>query len=647
MTRTQAQEPETSSDEQGTLVIDIPFGSSSQAPSIQATPNIFEGLSVPKTTTKIGTWNVRTLYQCEKLAQLLCEFDSYGMDILGTSEMRWTGSNRLVSDGKTILYSGNNSQYTHNVGLILSKEASRALVGWKPVNERIITVRFKSRHAKTTIIQVYAPTKDADEAEKDAFYNLLQDTISDFPNHDIKLLIGDMNAQIDNRRQGWEHVIGPYRLSTQTSDNGECLLLFCSMNNLCIGNTYFTHKNIHKKTWRSPDGITNNEIDYFCISKRWRPALLDVRVYRGADVGSDHHLLLALLRLHLKRKQERQTARPYAVEKLRDQAIAEQYKLKLRNRFQQMQRETSLEDQWMQFKRAVTEIAEGMIGRRRGTQKERWIQDRTWQLIDERKFAKRQRDQAKSPGEKAEAMVKYQLLDPRVKKSCRTDKKELAEHKGAEAQEAAKKCDTKTLYRIVQELTGAKSNSNASIKDKNGKILLSKVSASSYSGGCRAWWIKHCVKSKLDFTADNHSEQIFMLRNIIEQSIEFQRPLLINYIYFKKACCVRTDNGMTDFFNIDSGVRQGCILSPFLFLLVVDFIVRKAMNDAHLGILWKDQRRLTDLDFVDDIALLAETSECLQVTDLQNFHGLIYKQTANIFPKINIKLEEKPFGWTL
>ena len=51
-----------------------------------------------KSTARIGSWNVRTLYQCGKLAQLCKEFDNYRMDITGISEMKWTGSGKLISD---------------------------------------------------------------------------------------------------------------------------------------------------------------------------------------------------------------------------------------------------------------------------------------------------------------------------------------------------------------------------------------------------------------------------------------------------------------------------------------------------------------------------------------------------------------------
>ena len=57
-----------------------------------------------------------------------------------------------------------------------------------------------------------------------------------------------MNAQIDNNRQGMEHVIGPYGKAQWISENGKQLLTFCNMNSLCIGNTNYAHNNIHKKT---------------------------------------------------------------------------------------------------------------------------------------------------------------------------------------------------------------------------------------------------------------------------------------------------------------------------------------------------------------------------------------------------------------
>ena len=275
----------------------------------------------------------------------------------------------MTSDGKTVLYSDHDDQHIHAVGLLSNQQAAKVLIGWKPVNERIITARFESRHAKTTIVQVYAQTEEAKETKKDSFYGQLQDTIAQIPSHDVKILIGDMNAQIDKHKRGLEHVIGPHGSETQTNNNGERFILFNSLNNMCIGNTYFNHKNIHKKTRRSPRGSTANEINYICIDKHWRSAILDIRVYRGADIGSNHYLLITSLRLRLKQKQITHPQCPFAVEKLNDRTIVKQYQLKLQNWFQILENIAEIEDSWTQFKDIITMSAEETIGRRRGIQR--------------------------------------------------------------------------------------------------------------------------------------------------------------------------------------------------------------------------------------------------------------------------------------
>ena len=128
--------------------------------------------------------------------------------------------------------------------------------------------------------------------------------------------------------------------------------------------------------------------------------------------------------------------------------------------------------------------AEEMIGRRRGTQREKWIQDRTWKHIDDRKNIKKQMEEAKTPEQATTTALKCRELDRQVKKSCRANKKVWLEQKGAEAQEAATKKDTKALYRLVREMAGTRSNSNIPIRDKHGRTLIDKEEQN-------ARWVEH------------------------------------------------------------------------------------------------------------------------------------------------------------
>ena len=181
--------------------------------------------------------------------------ENYDLKMLGISEIRWTGSG-LLKGGKSILYSGHSHMHTHGVGIILGKEA---LIGWQPVYHCIITTIFNNRLVKVTIIQAYAPTEASEDAEKDKFHSKLQDVINN---------TRSFNAPLEPLRQGCETILGPHGTCTAHNNNGEWLIAFCAVNGLTISNTFFQHKFIHKKTWRSQDGMTLNEIDYICISTR-------------------------------------------------------------------------------------------------------------------------------------------------------------------------------------------------------------------------------------------------------------------------------------------------------------------------------------------------------------------------------------------
>jgi len=82
-------------------------------------------------------------------------------------------------------------------------------------------------------------------------------------------------------------------------------------------------------------------------------------------------------------------------------------------------------------------------------------------------------------------------------------------------------------------------------------------------------------------------------------------------LYRDSSCSVRTREGNIDMFSILTGVRQGCILSPFLFLIVIDFVTRKTTEGLNFGIEW-GHKKLADLDFADDLALLCHTQQELQ-----------------------------------
>jgi hypothetical protein len=145
--------------------------------------------------TRIGSWNVQTLFQKGKLAQLNREMDRYKLDILGISEVRWNGSGQIMTTNvKMFLYSGMlNEEDTHvrGVGILFNKGTKNALLEWNPLSERIITAWVKTKNRKMTIVQCCAPTEDEEPDEMESFYSLLDKTLVSLHRSDIILMMGD------------------------------------------------------------------------------------------------------------------------------------------------------------------------------------------------------------------------------------------------------------------------------------------------------------------------------------------------------------------------------------------------------------------------------------------------------------------------
>ncbi|RCN41573.1 hypothetical protein ANCCAN_12475 [Ancylostoma caninum] len=147
---------------------------------------------------------------------------------------------------------------------------------------------------------------------KNEFYGLLQDTIDEAPQRDLKIVLEDFNAQLRGDRHGIKRTVGPFSSSEHLSDNGERLIPFCDRNDLCAGNAYFQHR--------------------------------------------------ATLKPKLKQQRPLTITRPFAVEKLKDPVVANSFNLELRNRFKLLRDTNDIEENWAASKALMNNCAEKFIG---------------------------------------------------------------------------------------------------------------------------------------------------------------------------------------------------------------------------------------------------------------------------------------------
>ena len=158
------------------------------------------------------------------------------------------------------------------------------------------SVCFQGRSFSLIVIQVYAPTTNAEEAEW--FCEDLQDLPEVTPKKDVIFIIGNWKVKVGS--QEIPGVTGKFGLGVQ-NEAGKRLTEFCQENTLVIANILFQQHKRRLYTWISPDGQHQNQIDYILCSQRWRGSIQLAKTRPGADCGSDHELLITKLRLKLKK----------------------------------------------------------------------------------------------------------------------------------------------------------------------------------------------------------------------------------------------------------------------------------------------------------------------------------------------------------
>jgi hypothetical protein len=150
---------------------------------------------------------------------------------------------------------------------------------------------------------------------------------------------------------------------------------------MVIRDTFFPHKTCHKIMWESPDCRTSNQIDHIAISRKWRKLLLDVQNKRGADITSDHHLIIGEIRIKILSKKRKKdlpsTTRKFQVSRLKGPSMKSN-NTELRNRFEILWVSNDhivaqdIELQWGSITKTVLNTSEDVLGRKRKQRKD-WV----------------------------------------------------------------------------------------------------------------------------------------------------------------------------------------------------------------------------------------------------------------------------------
>ncbi|KAK2159897.1 hypothetical protein NP493_1681g00012 [Ridgeia piscesae] len=368
----------------------------------------------------------------------------------------------------------------------------------------------------------------------------------------------------------------------------------------------------------------------------------DVRVQRGADAASDHHLVLARMKMKLKKREVKKSTRTqYNVDFLKDRLTTETFRLTVRNKYETLhdlldEGNMDIDTQWQQIKEMWTSTCSEVLGKKKYQQKD-WISADTLNKVQVRKEKKGAINNSRTRAAKATAQEEYTEANRAVKNSVKTDKANFIEDLAKEAEDASAQGNMKQLYEITRKLAGKYKRTDRPIKDKNGNVLTSDEDQLKR-------WREHFEEllnrpppqNPPDITPAEEVLQINCERPNYEKAFDsLDRDTLwkllqhygipnklislIRNSYEDMACRVIHAGQLTDSFMVKTRVRQGCLLSPFLFLLAIDWIMKKTTKYRRNGIQWTPWSQLEDLHFADDLALLSHSHQQMQEkTELLN-----------------------------
>ena len=172
---------------------------------------------------------------------------------------------------------------------MVNKRVRNAVLGCNLKNDRMISVHLQGKPFNITVIQVYTPTSNAEEAEVERCYEDLQDLLELTPPKDVLFIIGDWNAKVGS--QETPGVTGKFGL-VMRNEAGQRLIEFCQENALVIAKTLFQQHKRSLYTWTSPDGQHRNQIDYILCSQRWRSSIQSTKKDQKLTVAQIMNSLL-------------------------------------------------------------------------------------------------------------------------------------------------------------------------------------------------------------------------------------------------------------------------------------------------------------------------------------------------------------------
>jgi len=410
----------------------------------------------------VGTWNVRTMQVKGKLENVKREMRRAEMNILGLSEVRWEGIGDFMSDEFRVIYSGG-ERGKRGVAVILDKVYGERISKVIQCNDRLMLVRIKAEPVDIVLVQVYMPTTDAEDEEIEEMYEKIEELVKGEKATDQVIIMGDWNAVVGEGREGKE--IGEFGLGKR-NERGQELVDFCKRMKLIATNTWYRHEKRRRYTWKKPGDTGRYQLDYILVKQRYRNSVKNARAYPGADVYSDHNLVMAKIETRLKKIVRINRKKKWCMKDLENKKgqfqRAVEKEIKRVNDYEV----GGVDKEWCKLKEAITTGAKEVYGfQNTSAAKKPWITSEMLSKMDERRTWKNV--------ETEHGRKEYSRLNNELRRTTDKAKDQWWNDKCDELEEYDKRGRSDLLYQEVNKLTKARKKAGAkiaAINDKDGKL---------------------------------------------------------------------------------------------------------------------------------------------------------------------------------
>ena len=256
-----------------------------------------------KQTIQIATFNVRTLNRIGQLPELTASAVEHKIDIICIHSHRYTHTEYIkyheTGNGWTLVtvlaWKNSVNASVGWLGMLIGPRALKTLNSIERIQPRMMAATFNG-NPKATILSCYSPTNVSEETELVTFCEELSSLVRSIPKHNLLVIGGDMNAQIEKNRNN------KYSLHNTSNRNGQHLTDFMIENRLTCLNTNYQKR--EGKLWTYTYANNNKaQIDYIFINRKWKNSAMNCEAYSSFEgVSSDHRIVTAKLRLSLRKK---------------------------------------------------------------------------------------------------------------------------------------------------------------------------------------------------------------------------------------------------------------------------------------------------------------------------------------------------------